>query len=62
MYEDGGGFSIPTWEAFRERAAMAVRDYGALVIDSHDQRTPLRTIRAPSRPTIYFEFNNYNVR
>jgi len=53
LFEDGGGFSIPTWQEFRERVAVAVRDFGCLVIDSHDQRTPLRTIRAPSRPTAF---------
>ena len=49
LFEDGGGFSIPTWQEFRERVAVAVRDFGCLVIDSHDQAHPLRTIRAPAR-------------
>ena len=47
LYEEAGGLGIPTWVAFRERVATAVKDFGALVIDSHDQRTPLRTTCAP---------------
>ena len=50
LWEEGGGLGLDL-PAFRERVAAAVRDYGALVVDSHDQAHPLRTIRAPSRPT-----------
>jgi hypothetical protein len=53
LYEEAGGLGIPSWQEFREKVAAAVRDFGALVIDSHDQRTPLRTIRAPSRPSAF---------
>ena len=52
LHEEGGGLGLDL-PAFRERVAVAVRDFGCLVIDSHDQRTPLRTIRAPSRPTAF---------
>ena len=52
LHEEGGGLGLDL-PAFRERVAAAVRDFGALVIDSHDQAHPLRTIRAPSRPTIF---------
>ena len=51
LWDEGGGLGIPTWQEFREKLATAVKDFGALVIDSHDQAHPLRTIRAPSRPT-----------
>ena len=50
LWEEGGGLGLDL-PAFRERIAVAVKDFGALVVDSHDQRTPLRTIRAPSRAT-----------
>ena len=53
LWDEGGGLGIPTWQEFREKLATAVKDFGALVIDSHDQAHPLRTIRAPSRPTPY---------
>ena len=52
LHEEGGGLGLDL-PAFRERVAAAVRDYGALVVDSHDQAHPLRTIRAPSRPTAF---------
>ena len=50
LWEEGGGLGLDL-PAFRERVAAAVREFGALVIDSHDQKTPLKNIRAPSRPT-----------
>ena len=53
LYEEGGGLGCDTWQTFRERLAVAVRDYGALAIDSHDQKTPLKNIRAPSRLAAY---------
>ena len=53
LYEEGGGLGCDTWQTFRERLAAAVRDYGALAIDSHDQKTPLKNIRAPSRLAAY---------
>ena len=49
IWEEGGGLGISTWQEFREKVAVAVRDYACLVIDSKTQA--LRTIRAPSRPT-----------
>ena len=52
LHEEGGGLGLDL-PAFRERVAAAVRDYGALVVDSHDQAHPLRTIRAPSRPMLF---------
>ena len=50
LHEEGGGLGLDL-PAFREKLACAVKDFGALVVDSHDQAHPLRTIRAPSRPT-----------
>ena len=50
LHEEGGGLGLDL-PAFRERVAAAVRDFGALVIDSHSQQAPLKNIRAPSRPT-----------
>ena len=51
LWEEGGGLGIPTWQEFREKLARAVKEFGALVVDSHDQAHPLRTIRAPARAT-----------
>ena len=50
LHEEGGGLGLDL-PAFREKVAIAVRDYGCLTISSHNQAHPLRTIRAPSRPT-----------
>ena len=50
LWDEFGGLGFDDWRAFRAHAAAAVKDFGALVIDTHDARHPVRRVRAPSKP------------
>ena len=50
LWDEFGGLGFDDWKAFRTHAAAAVADYGALVVDTHDSKSPVRRVRAPSKP------------
>jgi hypothetical protein len=50
LWDEFGGLGFPDWRAFRAHAAAAVKDFGALVVDTHDSKNPVRRVRAPSKP------------
>ena len=45
-----GGLNFYSWRELRAYTARAVENYGALAIDTHDQKAPVKTTRAPSKP------------
>ncbi len=50
LHDEFDGLNFDDWRAFRAHAAAAVADFGALVIDTHDSKNPVRRVRAPSKP------------
>ena len=50
LWDEFGGLGFTDWKAFRSHAAQAVADFGALVVDTHDSKQPVRRVRAPSKP------------
>ena len=50
LWDEMGGLGFDSWRELRAYVARAVENYGALSIDTHDQKTPVKTTRAPSKP------------
>ena len=50
LFDEMGGLGFDTWRELRAYTARAVESYGCLAIDTHDQKTPVKTTRAPSKP------------
>jgi hypothetical protein len=50
LWDEFGGLGFDDWKAFRSHAAAAVKDFGSLVLDTHDAKHPVRCVRAPSKP------------
>ena len=50
IHSELGGLNFDTWRELKAYVARAVESYGCLSIDTHDQKTPVKTTRAPSKP------------
>jgi hypothetical protein len=50
LWDEMGGLGFDSWRELRAYTARAVENYGALAIDTHDQKTPVKVTRAPSKP------------
>ena len=50
LFDEMGGLGFDTWRELRAYTARAVESYGCLAIDTHDQKAPVKTTRAPSKP------------
>ena len=50
LWDEFGGLGFDDWKAFRAHAAAAVKDFGSLVVDTHDAKSPVRCVRAPGKP------------
>ena len=50
LWDEFGGLGFDDWKAFRSHAAAAVKDFGSLVLDTHDAKHPVRCVRAPGKP------------
>ena len=50
LWDEMGGLGFDSWRELRAYTARTVESYGALTVDTHDQRAPVKTTRAPSRP------------
>ena len=50
LWDEMGGLGFDSWRELKAYTARAVESYGCLAIDTHDQKTPVKTTRAPSKP------------
>ena len=50
IHSELGGLNFDSWRELKAYVARAVESYGCLSIDTHDQKTPVKTTRAPSKP------------
>ena len=50
LWDEMGGLGFDSWRELRAYTAWAVENYGALAIDTHDQKVPVKITRAPSKP------------
>ena len=50
LWEELGGLGFDDWRALKAYVAQAIQNFGALCCDSHDQKSPVKITRAPSRP------------
>jgi len=49
LWDEMGGLNFASWRELRAYTARAVESYGALTIDTHDQKSPVKPTRAPSK-------------
>ena len=50
IHSEFGGLGFDTWRDLKAYTARAVENFGCLAIDTHDQKTPVKVTRAPSKP------------
>ena len=50
LWDEMGGLGFDSWRELKTYVARAIENYGALAIDTHDQKSPVKTTRAPSKP------------
>ena len=50
LWDEMGGLGFDSWRELRAYTARAVENFGCLAIDTHDQKTPVKVTRAPSKP------------
>ena len=50
LWDELGGLGFDSWRDLKAYMARAVENYGALAIDNHDQKAPMKTTRAPAKP------------
>ena len=50
LWDEMGGLGFDSWRELKAYTARAVENFGCLAIDTHDQKTPVKVTRAPSKP------------
>ena len=50
LWDELGGLGFDSWRDLKTYTAPAVENFGCLAIDTHDQKAPVKTTRAPSKP------------